>query len=199
LGPVPGERQMKIDDIRANFFELQEAFAQLADQIGDQMLQCGQEIVRSLRQGKKVLVFGNGGSAADAQHFAAELVGRFLKERRGLPAIALTTDSSILTAVGNDYGFDEIFSRQVEALGCPGDVVIGISTSGNSKNVYNALRVGKARGCLAVGLLGRNGGMIADIADINLIVPAPATPVIQTAHGAIIHFLCGLIEDELFE
>ncbi|MCD4689265.1 MAG: SIS domain-containing protein, partial [Desulfuromonadaceae bacterium] len=144
------------------------------------------------------LLMGDGGSAADAQHFAAELVGRFLLERKALPAIALTTDSSILTAIGNDYGFDEIFKRQVEALAQPGDVVIGISTSGKSNNVFHALTAANRVGCKTVGLLGRDGGNIAGIVDIDLTVPAQYTPYIQGTHGAIIHILCDLVEKELF-
>jgi D-sedoheptulose 7-phosphate isomerase len=141
---------------------------------------------------------GNGGSAADAQHFAAEMVGRFLMERKALPAIALTTDTSILTAVGNDYGFDEIFTRQVEALANPGDILIGISTSGNSLNVKRALEAGKHIGVKTIGLLGRNGGEIGPIVDSNLTVPSFETPRIQEAHLIIIHILCDLIEKGLF-
>ena len=133
--------------------------------------QCAELVVDTLRDGGKILVMGNGGSAADAQHFAAELVGRFLMERKALPAVALTTDSSILTAVGNDYGFDEIFKRQVEALGSSRRcVVIGISTSGMSKNVFHALIAANQVGCKTIGLLGRDGGTIAGIVDVNLTV-----------------------------
>lgn len=143
----------------------------------------------------KVLIAGNGGSAADAQHFAAELVGRYLCERPGLPALALTTDTSILTAVGNDYGFEAIFSRQVEALAVPGDVVVGISTSGGSENVYQALLRAREIGCKTIGLLGRDGGKIAKVVDIDLTVPVQETPFIQEAHAAIIHILCQLVEE----
>lgn len=162
------------------------------------IVQCVDLVVDTLRDGGKILVMGNGGSAADAQHFAAELVGRFLMERKALPAIALTTDSSILTAVGNDYGFDEIFKRQVEALARPGDVVIGISTSGMSKNVFHALIAANQIGCKTIGLLGRDGGTIAGIVDVNVTVAEEHTPFIQTAHGAILHLLCDLLEKELF-
>ena len=143
-------------------------------------------------------MMGNGGSAADAQHLAAELVGRFLIERRALPAIALTTDTSILTAVGNDYGFDDVFKRQVEALACPSDVLIGISTSGNSTNIKRALEAGKEIGARAIGLLGHNGGEIGKMTDFSLTVPSSDTPRIQEAHLLIIHILCDLIEKELF-
>lgn len=156
-------------------------------------------MVALLSKGNKVLLMGNGGSAADAQHFAAELVGRFLAERRPLPAIALTTDSSILTAVGNDYGFDQVFSRQVEALATPGDLVVGISTSGNSPNVLEALQVATRVGVTTLGLVGRDGGKIAPVTDHCLCVSSEYTPAIQEAHIAIIHILCDLIEKKMFD
>jgi D-sedoheptulose 7-phosphate isomerase len=155
-------------------------------------------LVTALGEGKKVLIMGNGGSAADAQHVAAEFVGRFLMERKALPTIALTTDTSILTAVGNDYGFDEVFKRQVEALAQPGDVVIGISTSGHSNNVFHALIAANEIGCKTVGLLGRDGGNIGGIVDVNLTVPVEETPRIQEAHGTILHIVCDLVEKSLF-
>jgi len=155
-------------------------------------------LIEALGSGKKLLVMGNGGSAADAQHFAAEIVGRFKMERRGLPAIALTTDSSILTAIGNDYGFDQIFRRQIEALACEGDVVVGISTSGTSRNVYEALLLADERGCRTIGLLGRDGGTIREIVDMDLTVPCDDTPRVQEGHGTIIHILCDLVEKRLF-
>ena len=155
-------------------------------------------LVDALRNGKKILLMGNGGSAADAQHFAAEMVGRFLMERKALPAIALTTDTSILTAVGNDYGFDEIFKRQVEALAEPGDVVFGISTSGKSVNVKRAIEAGKNIGAKTLGLLGCDGGDIASVVDLHLTVPCTETPRIQEAHLVIIHIICDLVEKGLF-
>ncbi len=155
-------------------------------------------IADALAGGAKLLIMGNGGSAADSQHFAAEIVGRFKMERRGLPAIALTTDTSILTAIGNDYGFDAIFSRQVEALANPGDVVIGFSTSGNSPNVLKALNLARERGCRTVGLLGRDGGSIKPVCDLPLVVPSFDTPRIQEAHITIIHIVCDLVEKKLF-
>jgi len=151
----------------------------------------------ALDAGGKLLLIGNGGSAADAQHFAAELVGRFLRERRALPAVALTTDSSILTAVGNDYGFEEVFSRQVAALARPGDLVFGISTSGNSANVQRGLAAARDRGCQTIALLGRDGGRIAAGVDLALTVAVAETPAIQEAHGTMIHILCDLIETRL--
>jgi len=149
---------------------------------------------RVLDENGKVLICGNGGSAADSQHFAAELVGRFRRERRALPAVALTTDTSALTAIGNDYGFEQIFSRQAEALANKGDVLIGISTSGHSANVLNAVRVARERGCRTIGLLGRDGGSIAPEVDVPLVVPSEQTSHIQEAHIVVIHLLCELLE-----
>ncbi len=160
--------------------------------------ECARSLIEAINRGGKVLTMGNGGSAADAQHIAAEFVGRFLLERRALPAIALTTDTSILTAVGNDYGYDEVFKRQVDALAVPGDVVIGISTSGNSLNVEKALQAAREKGCKIIGLLGRDGGRIAALCDIALTVPVQQTPRIQEAHLLIIHILCDLVEQGLF-
>lgn len=189
---------MAVAAIQEYFKQLQGVMNRVGRDKSDVIAQCVQLVVDTLREGGKVMVMGNGGSAADAQHFAAELVGRFLMERKALPAIALTTDSSILTAVGNDYGFDEIFKRQIEALARPGDVVIGISTSGMSKNVFHALIAANQIGCKTVGLLGRDGGTIAGIVDINLTMAEQHTPFIQTAHGAVLHLLCDLLEKELF-
>jgi D-sedoheptulose 7-phosphate isomerase len=155
-------------------------------------------ISEALKNGKKLLVMGNGGSAADAQHMAAEIIGRFKMERRGLPAIALTTDSSILTAIANDYGFDMVFRRQVEALATKGDVVVGITTSGSSPNVRNALLLAGEMGCRTIGLLGRDGGTIRDCVEIDLTVPAADTPRIQEGHITIIHIICDLVEKRLF-
>ncbi|WP_298432412.1 D-sedoheptulose 7-phosphate isomerase [Geobacter sp.] len=155
-------------------------------------------LVDAFRRGKKLLAMGNGGSAADAQHFAAEIVSRFRMERRGLPAIALTTDTSILTAIGNDYGFYAVFRRQVEALADEGDVVVGISTSGSSRNVQLALELANERGCLTVGLLGRGGGTIRELVDLALTVPSPDTPRVQEGHITIIHIVCDLVEKGLF-
>lgn len=166
---------------------------------------CGRIIVRAaaaitncLRSGGKLLFFGNGGSAADAQHLAAEFVGRFVLERQGLPAIALTTDSSILTAVGNDYGFDRIFSRQVEALGRPGDIAVGISTSGNSPNVLAAVRQAASQQMKTIGLAGKDGGALANSVDFALTVPSSITARVQECHIAIGHLLCELMEAEMF-
>ncbi|SMN13427.1 Phosphoheptose isomerase 1 [Bathymodiolus heckerae thiotrophic gill symbiont] len=152
--------------------------------------------IKSLENGGKILIFGNGGSAADAQHIAAELVGRYKVERKGLPAIALTTDTSTLTSIGNDYGYEFIFSRQVEALANKGDIVIGISTSGNSENVINALVLAGKLGTKTIGFSGREGGKMNDLCEVNLVVPSSDTPRIQEMHMLIGHTLCHLIEQE---
>jgi len=167
-------------------------------EIEERVLNAGELIVSTLGAGNKVIICGNGGSAADAQHLAAELVGRFEQERRGLPAMALTTDTSILTAIGNDYGYDTIFSRQIEALSKAGDVLIGISTSGNSRNIILAVESAMNVGVRAIGLLGSDGGKIASLVDMAVIVPHSVTARIQEAHIFIIHFWCALIEKELF-
>ena len=149
------------------------------------------------RTGNKLLVCGNGGSAADASHFATELVVRFTKDRRALPAICLASDSGIVSAAGNDYGFDEIFARQVAAFGIPGDVLICLTTSGNSKNVVRALQEAKARKVKTIAFLGRDGGSTKGMADIDLLVKADSTARIQEAHQLVIHVLCEIIEAQL--
>ena len=156
------------------------------------------QIVKIFNSGNKLLIVGNGGSAADAQHFAAEIVSRFKMERPGLPALALSTDTSIITAIGNDYGFECVFSRQIEALAVTGDCVIGISTSGNSLNVLKALERARGQGCFTIGLLGNDGGSIKSQCDIPLVIPSKDTPRVQEAHIIIIHVICDLIEQSLF-
>ena len=189
---------MGIASIKQQFANHLRVVERVADELAGTIDDCAGMLAAALGSGNKVLVMGNGGSAADAQHLAAELVGRFLLERRALPAIALTTDTSILTAVGNDYGFDQVFNRQVEALATAGDVVIGISTSGHSPNVLLGLQTAKAMGCGTVGLLGRDGGPIAPLVDMNLTVPALETPRIQEVHAIIVHLLCQQVEERLF-
>jgi D-sedoheptulose 7-phosphate isomerase len=149
-----------------------------------------------IKNGGKILIMGNGGSAADSQHIAAEIVGRFKKERKGMPAIALTTDTSILTAVGNDYGYDYIFARQVEALCRPEDLVIGITTSGNSANVVRAIEAAKVIGATTVGLTGGTGGKLLSICDFNLVMPSAVTARIQEAHIFVGHTLCEILESD---
>jgi D-sedoheptulose 7-phosphate isomerase len=151
-------------------------------------------IGKRLKFGNKLLICGNGGSAADSQHFAAEVVGRFEKERKGFSAIALTTDTSALTAIGNDYGFDKVFSRQVEALGQKGDILIGISTSGNSKNVIEAVKVAKGLGIFTVGLLGKDGGQLKDLVDKAFIVRSNNTARVQEVHITFIHAICRVLD-----
>ena len=153
--------------------------------------------VDTLKRGNKILLCGNGGSAADAQHIAAELTGRYKSERRGLPGIALTTDTSALTAIGNDYGYQRIFDRQVEALANEGDLLIGISTSGNSDNVISALKLAKELGCSTVGFSGRDGGKMNTVCDINLVVPSDNTPRIQEMHILFGHTICQIIDNEI--
>ena len=154
-------------------------------------------IIKAYKSGGKVLLLGNGGSAADAQHIAAELIGKFALKRRAFPAIALTTNSSILTAVANDYGYGNVFSRQVEALASDKDVVIGISTSGGSVNVIKAIKAARSMGARTVGLTGGDGGILASEVDVALIVPSNSTPRIQEAHILIGHIICELVEKEL--
>jgi D-sedoheptulose 7-phosphate isomerase len=153
----------------------------------------------SLARGNKILFFGNGGSASDSQHLAAEFVGRYEKERRALPSIALTTDTSILTAVGNDYGFDRIFSRQIEALGQKGDVAVALSTSGNSKNAVLGLEKAKALGLHTIALLGRDGGEMKSKADVAIVIPAQKASRIQESHIMIGHILCERVDDLLLK
>ena len=154
-------------------------------------------VLRSTHQkGGKILLMGNGGSAADSQHIAAEIVGRYKKERRGLPAIALTTDSSILTSVGNDFGYEDIFARQIEALCRPEDAVIGITTSGNSKNVVKAILEANQIGATTIGLTGGTGGKLLELCQYNLVVPSNDTPRIQEAHIFIGHSLCDMLETD---
>jgi D-sedoheptulose 7-phosphate isomerase len=154
--------------------------------------------VSALRDGRKLLLAGNGGSAADAQHIAAELVSRYAYDRAGLPAFALTTDTSVLTAIGNDYGYERLFARQIEAVGVAGDVFFGISTSGRSPNVLQAIDVARVRGLVTVGMTGRTGGQMGARCDHLLRIPSDATPRIQEGHIAIGHAICQLIEAGLF-
>ncbi len=161
------------------------------------VLEVGRLLANTMVSGKKILIFGNGGSAADAQHFAAELVGHYRRDRQPLPALALTTDTSALTAIGNDMGFDQVFVRPVFAFAQPGDVVIGISTSGHSVNVLEALKTAHEKGALTVALIGEDDSGVASIADLVIAVPSKATPRIQEAHTVIIHILCDMIEQAI--
>ncbi|MGB9628681.1 MAG: D-sedoheptulose 7-phosphate isomerase, partial [Thermodesulfobacteriota bacterium] len=176
-------------------FEVKERF--LKENLSN-LLEGVQLIARAFQSGNKLFFFGNGGSAADAQHLAAEFVNRYILQRSPLPAIALTTDTSILTSISNDLSFDEIFSKQLRALGRRGDVAIGISTSGNSSNVIRAFEVAKEMGMKTVALTGNDGGRLSKISDLSLIVPSSSTPRIQEAHILIGHLLCEMVEQILF-
>lgn len=193
---LPSEADV-IATIQTAFRNHRDAITAVERDLSPQIALVASNLLSAFRSGKKLLVMGNGGSAADAQHFAAELVGRFRRERKGVPALALTTDSSIVTAVGNDYGFDAVFRRQVEALAVAGDVVFGISTSGNSANIMSALAAARSQGCVTMALLGREGGTIRALVDHELTVSAQETAHIQEAHITIIHILCDLVEQGL--
>ena len=170
---------------------------QMIETMTGDLLEAAKTIADAFKAGKKVLLFGNGGSAADAQHIAAEFMNRFLIERPPLPAIALTTDTSILTSISNDYAFDEVFSKQIKALGKKGDIAFAISTSGSSQNVLKGLRVAKRQGMVTIALVGE-GGKAAALADIALCVPSRSVPRIQEAHMAVGHILCDLTDTLLF-
>jgi len=172
-----------------------ETINNVMDNMEDDIQTASEIIVNALKNGNKILLCGNGGSAADAQHIAAELTGRYKTERRGLAGIALTTDTSALTAIGNDYGYDRIFDRQVEALANKGDILLGISTSGNSTNVVNALKLAQELECKTVGFSGRTGGDMNDVCNINIIVPSDNTPRIQEMHILFGHIICQIIDD----
>jgi phosphoheptose isomerase len=183
--------------ITSRLIEGAELHREFARACASLVLQAAVMIEECLRDGHKVLVVGNGGSAADAQHLAAELLGRFGRERSPFPAIALTTDTSVLTAIGNDYGFDTVFARQVQALAQPGDVLIALSTSGRSPNVINAVRAARSAGAATVALTGGGGGELAPSADIGIVVPSAQTARIQEIHIAVVHILCELVESSM--
>ena len=170
----------------------------VAQNLADIIADAAKIILNAYKAGRKVLLIGNGGSAADAQHIAAELVGRFKLERSGLPAIALTTNTSTLTALANDYGYDSVFSRQVEALANAQDVLIAITTSGTSPNILKAVETAHSKGVVVIALTGKNGGKLKSMADLAIAVPSDNTPRIQEAHITIGHIICHLVEKELF-
>ena len=188
-------REQAIQHVNSSLEEGAELRKIVARDWGTGIVEAAFLISKCLQIGGKVLFFGNGGSAADAQHLAAEFVGRFVRERRGLPAIALTTDSSILTAVGNDYGFDQIFARQIQALARPGDVAVAISTSGNSPNVLEGVRAVRKANGKTIGLSGKDGGALAKEADLAITIASSNTARIQECHIAIGHLLCELIDE----
>jgi D-sedoheptulose 7-phosphate isomerase len=187
------------DLVNESLIESAEVKKQVAHDSSDKIARAALEIEKALKRKKKVILFGNGGSASDAQHIAAEFVGRFEMDRKPLPAIALVSNPANVTALGNDYGFDSIFTKQVEALAEKGDVLIGISTSGSSPNIIQALRSGAEIGCFRIGLIGRNGGKMKDEVDLSIIVPSERTCRIQEAHITIGHIICGIVEERLFE
>lgn len=170
----------------------------IAQNLSDTIVNAAKMIIDAYKTGGKVLLIGNGGSAADAQHIAAELVGRFKLERKGLPAIALTTDTSILTALANDYGYDTVFSRQLETLANDKDILIAITTSGTSPNILKAVEIARSKNITVIGLTGGDGGKLQDVADITIAVPSDSTPRIQESHITIGHIICNLVEKELF-
>ena len=189
------------EDIKERFMQSIECKTKVIndDKIISQVEDVCNKLIECYKNGHRVYIMGNGGSAADAQHFSAELVGRYMMERKGLPAVAFTTDTSILTAVGNDYGYDDVFRRQTEALVEKGDVVFGISTSGNSKNIYNALKLAKEIGATTIGFLGKTGGTCKELCDIPIVIEYPRTPNIQEAHEMIMHTICEIVEKKLYE
>ena len=172
--------------------------AQFFEESNDSIVRTAEKIAQALRTGRKVLFFGNGGSAADAQHLAAEMVGRFGPDRSPLAAMSLSTDTSILTAVANDCGYQKVFARQIEALGQPGDVAVAISTSGNSPNVLEAIDVARSKGLFTIGFTGQTGGKMTDRVDVLFRVPSRQTPRIQETHILLGHILCELIDRQLF-
>jgi D-sedoheptulose 7-phosphate isomerase len=185
----------KIKDILLQSIQVKEELMRTAI---EQIIEITNILIDCLKKGGKVILFGNGGSAADSQHIAAELVGRFVKDRASLPAIALTTNTSILTSLSNDYSFEVVFAKQIEALGKDGDVAIGISTSGKAKNVNAAIRQAKKMGIKTAVLTGANGGELARSADVSIMVPSNVTARIQEAHITIGHIICQLIEEKMF-
>lgn len=190
------EQILREETLMKEAFSSHEALTSLTyEHCGSTILRVASYMIDALENSHKIIFMGNGGSAADAQHLAAELVGRFTRERQGLAAIALTTDTSILTAIANDYGYDQIFSRQVEALAQKGDVVIGISTSGNSLNVLKAMKVASNKGCILVGFAGNKGGKLYQNTDLCVTVPSLVTARIQEMHILIGHVLCDIVEE----
>lgn len=199
LQTVPDSTTL-ITRVKNNFQESILTTRNCMEDLAPIIAQAAGQMIQALLTDRKILICGNGGSAADAQHFSAELLNRFERERPGLPAISLTTDTSTITAIGNDYHFDDIFSKQVRALGQAGDVLLGISTSGNSRNVIRAIEAAHERGIVCVALNGREGGEIAGLLsgqDVNICVPGPSTARIQEVHGIVIHCLCDLIDYQL--
>jgi D-sedoheptulose 7-phosphate isomerase len=187
-----------IDAIRTHMRNSVDVYNQMAETLVDDIRDAARLLIDALRAGHTVYVCGNGGSAAQAQHIAGELVGRFLIDRAPLPCVALSTDTSVLTAVGNDYAFEEVFSRQVDGLVREGDVLWALSTSGASPNVLKAASHARKRGAKILGMTGRTGGKLKELCDVTLAVPADSSPPVQEGHLALLHILCGLVETALF-
>lgn len=185
---------MTPDDVKRVLLESAEVKRATADALSEDIASAGQMLVDCYARGNKTLIFGNGGSAADAQHYAAELVGRFNAERRALPAIALTVNTSTLTSVGNDYGYSHVFIREIEAFTAPGDVAIAISTSGTSENILSGIGRAKELGAKVIGLSGKEGGSMRDVCDACIVVPSQSTARIQETHIAILHIWCDMVE-----
>jgi D-sedoheptulose 7-phosphate isomerase len=182
------------DVVRVALGEAADLHRRVSAEQADVIVQAAQMMRRALESGHKILVFGNGGSATDAQHFAAELVGRYKRERKGMPAIALTADTAILTAIANDYGYEHVFSRQVEALGQPGDIAMGITTSGASASVNRGIARARAEGLKTIGLTGRDGGETGRIVDVHVNVPGVGSAQVQEVQRTVLHVMCDLIE-----
>jgi D-sedoheptulose 7-phosphate isomerase len=177
--------------------EHQELFSRIQS-IKEGIISAGEQMISALESGSKIMICGNGGSASDSQHMSAELIGRYEKDRDALPAVALTVDTSILTAVGNDYGYDSIFEKQVKGIGNPGDILLGISTSGNSNNIIKAVKAARKMNIYTIGLLGKDGGYLGPEMDHSVIIPHRVTSRIQEAHIFVIHYWSGMIEQGLF-
>jgi D-sedoheptulose 7-phosphate isomerase len=197
IGEATSQAQNIEERIRALAAESLDAKRRFFEQSSDEVARAAQMIIEAMRAGGKLLIFGNGGSAADAQHIAAELAFKMGRERAALPALALTTDTSLLTAISNDRSFDFVFARQIQAVGRKGDVALAISTSGNSPNVIEAVKQAREMEIKTIGLLGEGGGQVAALVDLPLVVPHHDTPRIQEVHIAASHIICQLIEDEL--
>ena len=186
-----------MEQIKQYLYESAKVKREIADTLSDKIAFAVDAVYKTIVEGGKVLLMGNGGSAGDAQHIAAELVGRFKKERKAIPALALTVDTSSLTALGNDYGFETIFERQIEAIANKDDAVIGISTSGNSENVVRAIQKANSMGAYTIGLLGNNGGKLKEIVNLPIVIPSNDTARIQEVHITIGHIICEIIEEDL--
>jgi D-sedoheptulose 7-phosphate isomerase len=188
---------MTAADVKRVLLESAEVKRASAETISDEIAQAGKMLIECYARGGKTLIFGNGGSAADAQHYAAELVGRFNAERRALPALALTVNSSTLTSVGNDYGYAQVFTRQIEAFTSPGDVVIAVSTSGTSENILAGVKRAQEIGAKVIGLSGKSGGQMLNVCDLCIVVPSQSTARIQETHITILHIWCDMVEKSI--